>query len=515
MYIDENLKFEDIPSKLESIVKSMDDETLKKFRWFQEKAYTILEKYLFDYAILLQYEAKIIIAAIIAFVVKDPNTKKESTSLYYLPLIITKYLTNNDLISIIEGLNFKAFVYDGVDDIEYVKLLNKILREEGRIPFKSDAKLIAVRLKQEDIYKSRRLSNKSSNSLTFLQKDEIIKTYRKLVKGINPDLEMTLELRRMGFENVQDIRGYFLYQDKEGKKHTVAIVVEYIKNMGDMWQYTQDYLASLISRLSGCEDIDEGYVKSYCSDYIEEVKNIAGIIADMHIKLSQIDEEDFGKRDANTSDIQDLLKSIRSNFYRLLSFMKSGNFEEPIDSMIKEIVLQQDFLTAKLQEFENSSVFGKYMRCHGDLHLEQILKTENGYVIIDFEGEPTKPIEIRKKKISPLKDVAGMVRSFSYAACAAYFNYLQQSGTLENERIERLLSFWAEVVTQNFIESYVNLVRKEAPDIIPEDESFDAALALFKLDKALFEGLYEVNNRPLWFKIPLKGILECIKDLKF
>jgi len=281
-----------------------------------------------------------------------------------------------------------------------------------------------------------------------------------------------------------------------------------------MWQYTEEYLSSVISTLSDYDEIKESYVEGYLSNYLEEVRGIARIIADMHIKLSYIDKEDFAKRNVEISDVEEIVKSIKNNFTKLLNFVKLSTFDEQITSMIEEIVKQQDFLMSKLEEFKDTAVFGKYIRCHGDLHLEQILKTEEGYVIIDFEGEPTKPIEVRRKKISPLKDVAGMIRSFSYAAYAAYFNYLNAKGKFRDEKIEKALLWWEKAVTETFVENYLELVTREAPDIVPEGKNFDKALAIFKLDKALFEGIYEVNNRPSWFRIPLKGILECIEDLK-
>ncbi|HHW56845.1 MAG TPA: hypothetical protein GXX15_04055 [Clostridia bacterium] len=515
MYIGETFNFENIPEKLNDIVRNLNKDNFKKFRWFQEKAYDILDLFLFDYGILSKKEYEFIIAAIIAFVVKAPTSKKEITLLYYVPLIITPYFRNNDLIDIIESPNLKAFIYDGIDDIDYVRFLNKVLSEETAIKFDSGAQLIPYNLKKDDIYSSRRLSNKSSNSLTFLKKDEIVKTYRKFVKGINPDLEMTLELKNAGFRNVQDIRGYFLYEDSNGDKYTVAIIVEHIKNMGDMWQYTQEYILSMIiSILSDYEEFEEGYVEDYCNDYIEEIKEIARIIANMHIKLSSIDKEGFMKKDVEVSDVQEVVNSIKNNFVKLLDFIKLSTFEEKIASMIENIQKQREFLMGKLEEFENTAVFGKYIRCHGDLHLEQILKSEEGYVLIDFEGEPTKPIEMRRKKMSPLKDIAGMMRSFSYAAYAAYFNYLDTKGKSKEEKVEKILSAWEKLVTETFVENYLEVVMKKAPDIIPEGGNFDKVLAIFKLDKALFEGIYEVNNRPSWFKIPLKGILGCIEDLK-
>lgn len=516
MYNDEKLEFKEIPSKLNDIIKNIDNEKIKKFRWFQEKACTILEKYLYDYAILLQDEFKIIIAAIIAFVTENPETKERKTSLYYFPLIATKSkLLANDVLEVIMGSDFSASIYDAVDDIDYIKCIDKILYDESTAYFKSNAKLVSVKLEPQDIYRTEKLSNKSSNSLTFLKKDEIVKTYRKLADGINPDLEMTIKLREKGFKNVQGIRGYFLYIDKDRKNYTVAMVVEYIKNIADMWQYTQEYLKSFLTEIKNIKDVDPAFLENYCSDYLYQIKNIAEIIADMHIRLSSIQEDGFTKREPSSEDLDELLNSITGNFNTLLSFIKAEKFDEPINSMVKEISEQKDFLTIKINEFKGIyRNFGKYMRCHADLHLEQILKTKDDYILIDFEGEPTKPIGVRRKRVSPLKDIAGMVRSFNYAAYAAYFNYLEANCEDVNESIEKALTLWADVVTNSFIDCYFNAVKESAPDIIPDEEHFNTVLALFKLDKALFEGLYEVNNRPAWFKIPLKGILECIDDLK-
>ncbi|KUK09544.1 MAG: Uncharacterized protein, probably involved in trehalose biosynthesis [Caldanaerobacter subterraneus] len=483
---------------MEKIISQIKGENLKKFRWFQEKAHEILNLFVKDYLIVYERKEEILAVIILGIILKTPLSFNPFTAFYYLPVFISKNFKKADLIDEVEVEGERYFIYDAVDSLPYVKWLNEVLTTRKAVEFRSGAKLVPYVVKDEDIYKVERLSNKSTNSLTYLRKDEIIKTYRKFAEGINPDLEMTFDLKRAGFENVQDIRGYFLYELPTGEKYTVAMVVEYIKNEGDMWQYTQQYLKDVIYRRT--EGID-------FTEYVREVKEIARIIGEMHSKLS------FTKIDISQENVEKILESIKGNFSKLLAFVEGKQFDEGTTSLLDTIKDFGQFIFEGLDEFSHISL-GKYMRCHGDLHLEQILKTERGYVIIDFEGEPTKPVEVRREKISPLKDVAGMLRSFSYAAYAAYFNYLEKEMKREDEEVEKLLISWEKEVEEAFIEGYLKAVSEEASDVLPKEENFLKVLALFKLDKALFEGIYEVNNRPTWFKIPLKGILECIEELK-
>lgn len=517
MYIGKKVKFEEIISYLDTLIENIDNNKIKQFRWFQEKALTIIKKYLHDYVILVQSENKIIIAAIVAFVIKGLENDKEIISFYYFPVIISKEQYNiNDLLLTIDTENEQYYMYDAIDNIEYVVALDKLLDKGNIINFKSNSNLIPVKLKNIDVYNSFRLSDKSSNSLTVLRKDEIIKTYRKIAEGINPDLELTVKLKEKGFKNTQDIRGYFLYEDTDKNQYTTAMVVEYVKNKGDMWQYTQEYLSKVLENFKDIKHIYSFEIEKYFYDYIDEIRNIALIIADMHVKLSQIEEEDFLKIDPTSEDIKEILDRIKANFNILMNYTISRNFSETINELIRDIAFYNEFFNSDIYAIlDLYSDLGKYIRCHADLHLEQILKTENNYVIIDFEGEPTKSINTRRKKISPLKDVAGMVRSFNYAAYAAYFAYIKEHKQTDNEDIERILIQWSKSVTDVFLETYKSFVQKEAPDILPNEDNFNRVLALFKLEKALFEALYEVNNRPAWFKIPLKGIIECIDDIKF
>ncbi|WP_253667076.1 hypothetical protein [Thermoanaerobacterium thermosaccharolyticum] len=506
-------EFDGLISNLDSVIKSIKDEKIQKFRWFQEKALDIKNKRLFDYAILHIDKSIIIIAALIDFIFNTINGE-EKKSRYYFPLIVRKNILSDDYLTTYQESNYLAVIYDAVDDVEYIRCLDRILRDGKDVEFKSGGRLKPYMLLSHDIYSSERLNNKSSNSLTLLSKNEIVKTFRRMVHGMNPDLEMTYMLRKYGFLNVQDIRGYFLYVDRDNNIYTLSMFSQYIDNIADMWQYTQDYLRNFISKYDGSDCLN--YIYKNCGDYISEVNDISAMIANMHIKLSSIAEENFGVISPKESDVNDLVNQIISNLNLLFKYIGSGEYSGEIEYMIKDILENKDFLFDSISNIKDLvPYFGKYLRCHGDLHLEQLLKTGDGYILIDFEGEPTKSISERSRHISPLKDVAGMIRSFNYAAYSQYFEYKESGkGDLDIEKIENLLSVWATVITKSFIENYVNIINSNKKDLIPDLDHLSAILALFKLDKAIFEAIYEVNNRPSWFKIPLKGIIECIEEFK-
>ncbi|WP_044984021.1 MULTISPECIES: hypothetical protein [Thermoanaerobacterium] len=505
--------FDGFLSKIDYIVKTIKDDKIREFRWFQEKASYIKDKTLFDYAILSIDRSFIIIAALIDFIF-ETISGEEKKSRYYFPIIVRKNVLSDSCLAAYNDGNCVYSLYDAVDDVEYIRCLDDILRGGKEIEFKSGSRLKPYMILNHDIYSSKRLNNKSSNSLTLLSKNEIVKTFRRMANGMNPDLEMTYMLRKYGFHDVQDIRGYFLYDDGKGTIYTLSMFSQYIENVADMWQYTQEYLKDFVKKYDGSDFVS--FVYKNCGDYMGEVKRISELIANMHIKLSLINEGNFGVLEPNESHIDEITNQIISNFNLLLDYMKNQDYSDDVESLIKEIIDDKNLLLESIENIKSlAPYFGKYLRCHGDLHLEQLLKKEDGYILIDFEGEPTKSISERSRHMSPLKDVAGMIRSFNYAAYSQFFEYKENGkGGVDLEKVENLLSTWATVITSVFVENYVNLINEHDADLIPDERYITAILALFKLDKAVFEAIYEVNNRPSWFKIPLKGIIECIDELK-
>src|SRR5262249_9778587 len=158
----------------------------------------------------------------------------------------------------------------------------------------------------------------------------------------------------------------------------------------------------------------------------------------------------------------------------------------------------------------NAPIEAAKIRCHGDYHLSQVLRAERDYVILDFEGEPARSIKQRRAKQSPLKDVAGMLRSFSYAAYAGLFEFSRH----RHENMQRLVpwaEFWQKWVSEAFLKQYQSKA-KLAVFLPVRPEEFSILLKLFMLEKACYELVYELNNRPDWVCIPLKGILSLYRD---
>jgi len=154
--------------------------------------------------------------------------------------------------------------------------------------------------------------------------------------------------------------------------------------------------------------------------------------------------------------------------------------------------------------------FGRRIRIHGDYHLGQVLRAKDDFLIVDFEGEPARPLEERRRKQSPLRDVAGMMRSFSYAAFAA-LDLHKQRHPESSAALETWAAAWERAASAAFLSNYREVMAAN-PGLLPQPEQAQALLLAFLLEKALYELLYELNNRPSWLRIPLGGVLSLLRE---
>jgi trehalose synthase-fused probable maltokinase len=495
-----NRSFAHLEEELDDIAAYLNKELFKKARWFQQKSAEITAVELEDYlSFTTAAKEELLFSLVLNLKLALPTSKKPFTCIYYFPLLITHQQQSKEEWLTINGPRYRAYAYEAINEISYVRQIESFLHQEATRKLPRDSQLSGHWLKREEVSAARQFTDVSSNSITFLKKDEIMKTFRYLQSGINPELEISLKLQqKTDFTKFPHLKGYAVYQ-AENQDYIVALIQEFIENDGDLWSYTQQELKKLLS---------SGEVSK---NYIDLTGQVGRTIGELHLALASLEEEAFVPRLPQAKELVNWGQEVTEYFSRLLAHLQEE--EEISDS--KELILQLSANQERIEQIISSITdyqdqLGYFIRCHGDLHLEQLLKTEAGVVILDFEGEPAEDLAKRRCKTSPLKDIAGMLRSYNYAIYAAYFD-CTEAEQVSGKLIE-LLKGWEQDVREIFTTAYLKEIK--GADFAPNRACFNRLTALFELKKALYEALYEVNNRPKWLPIPLKGIIECIKKLE-
>jgi maltose alpha-D-glucosyltransferase/alpha-amylase len=366
-----------------------------------------------------------------------------------------------------------------------------------------------------------------SNTSVIYGSRFILKLFRRLQDGINPDLEIGRFLTKKGFSNLPPVAGSLEFRRERAEPDTVAILQGFVPNQSDAWEYTleslylyfeyvlthsRDKMAPLPREnyLELCrQDVPEE-TRRMIGYYLESVRQLARRTAQMHAYLaSDSDDPAFAPESFSKLYQRALYQSMRSLFVRVMAQFRKQFKKLPPDAQEPggRILDGQHDLLASLQSLIDRKIEGKRLRCHGDYHLGQVLYTGKDFVIIDFEGEPARPISERRIKHSPLRDVAGMLRSFHYAAYNALMTE-QSRGLFQPEELalmESWADYWHLWVTAVFMRQYYNDVPKGG--FLPKNiDQWGILLDALLLEKAIYELGYELNNRPAWIKIPLKGI---------
>ncbi|GAB6098173.1 hypothetical protein JCM16358_00520 [Halanaerocella petrolearia] len=507
-----DISFSELKEKVPSLIAQIDNSFFKEARWFQQKNAVIKDIAIVDNAQLLDNERELLSILILEFKLLDKVSNEVFEEKYYFPLLLSKYKLDTKIWIEVVGPDYQVYGYDGVHKLTYVQKMESFIRKGDRLELETGGKFLTDHFTDQEVNSASKLTDVSSNSITSVKEDEVVKTFRRLQPGINPDLEIGLNLQqKTDFDKFPRIKGYTLYQDTTGKEYNINLIQEFIESEGDLWAYTQDYLAGLFDYIQESKEEVSQLVADYNNDYCKLATNIGETIADLHLALASIDKEEFKPRSPREDELQKWTQEVKDNFYTLRDSLRQKNLPKQQD-VIGELLAREDNIDQLIEViFELGSDLGYFMRCHGDLHLEQLLKQGSDIIVLDFEGEPTKSISERRSKCSPLKDIAGLLRSYNYAAYAGYFNNLSDSNS--NNRLLKAIGIWEEEVVESFLESYLKQVRRES-NLLPTDDHIVQSIALYKLEKALYEGLYEVNNRPSWLKIPLQGIVSCLADLK-
>jgi maltokinase len=314
------------------------------------------------------------------------------------------------------------------------------------------------------------LRREQSNSSIIYDDRLIAKVFRKLESGINPDVEIS-EFFATTSANVASPKlvGSVTFSG-DGEELVVAILQQFVHNVGDGWGWLLEQL------------------RAGTSDAIASLRLLGQRTAEMHLALAAgEDDPDFAPEPFTNADLEAMQARLGREVDTTFSGLAQAEADDP--STLESIKLALLGLATSLDPFIGT----KRIRVHGDYHLGQVLRTvENNFSIIDYEGEPSRPIAERRKKWPALRDVAGMVRSFDYAA-----------ETIARERgAPGSMDEWRDAGTQEFLTGYRTTIG-EPNGLYPEDpEGFDLALAALIIEKALYEARYEMGNRPDWLPIP-------------
>jgi maltose alpha-D-glucosyltransferase / alpha-amylase len=353
-----------------------------------------------------------------------------------------------------------------------------------------------------------------SNSSVIYGDRLILKVFRRVEEGINPDLEIGLFLtEKAHFKHTPQVAGSLQYHTHDGKDRAQGILQAFIPNQGDAWRYTLTCLADFyrtVDQSSGEAQKRVEVVRAVAGPYLESAVLLGHRTAEMHRALaSDPDDRAFAPEPFTSEFQQQLEKSMLELTGRVF-----GQLREKLTSLPAELQSRAKFVSDSEKEIVHrfQSALGRPMhatrtRIHGDYHLGQVLYTGPDFVIIDFEGEPARSLAERRIKRSPLQDVAGMLRSFHYAAFAPLLTPPDGKPKRANEL--ETLGGWAESwnaeVADRFLASYFQ-TSGPAAFLQKSREETNLLLELHLLEKAVYELGYELNNRPSWVGIPLQGI---------
>jgi maltose alpha-D-glucosyltransferase/alpha-amylase len=457
---------------------------------------------------------------------------------YYLPLSIRPYSDAKALIdqsphAILANVTGarKGVLFDAwLDDLYARTILDALDRHEQMATKRGTIRAVQSRSFAQlrdalgrDFAISRMGVEQSNTSIMFGHR-LIVKLFRRLEPGTNPDLEISLQLtERAGFGRVPAVAGGFDYVAPGAQPVTLAMMQQLVPSQGDGWTHALgavgrfyeeigDQVAPDVSGPAWVAGLDlpEG-VTAAMAGYVDTAATLGRRTAEMHLALAgDTSEAAFAPEPLTRSDLDRLTAGATKQAQDALRALTAilADATDEVRAPAEHLLHSSDALLERIRRAPQLEFVVSKIRVHGDYHLGQVLWSEGDFFILDFEGEPARPLEERRLKQSPLKDVAGMMRSFGYAAYAGLFAFAS-SRRSEFPRLEAWARVWQLGASAAFLHTYFALVAESL--FVPRvEKDRDALLRLFLLEKALYELNYELNNRPDWARIPLRGILDLL-----
>ena len=492
---------------------------LRVQRWFGGKARGLKAVRISDWAPLPTS------GAVAFLVLLEVELSDGAADLYFAPLGITAGAAwppskSDHVLARLRGPGGEATLHDALADeaaddalLEAIERGKEFAMKSGRICAFPTAAYAELRGQTKESLPAVLKTATSSNSLVLYGQHLMMKLFRRLEIGVNPDFEIGRFLtEKSRFDRIPKAAGAMEYHRPGCAPVTLAFLQELVAHQGDGWTHALDALTHFFGKAAQRKDDAPLHERSLLeiadSDptpaAVETVGTFLGSAAtlgrrtaELHLALADGGgNPDFTPEALTPADWKALAADTREQARLALPALRAVHPQGDVSAL--------EGLLTSLQVKPLTLDAGK-IRCHGDYHLGQVLWVDDDFVILDFEGEPTRTIDERRAKQSPLKDVAGMLRSFDYAAYAGLFAFTQDRPN-DFTGLAPWAELWRRGVSAAFLRSYRATAANAA--FLPDNpEAFSALLDAFVLNKAFYELVYELNNRPDWVRIPLQGIL--------
>jgi maltose alpha-D-glucosyltransferase/alpha-amylase len=450
-------------------------------------------------------------------------TQRGATARYVLPMQIEWVRFDRErynpraFAAVRQGAREGTLLDVATDQIFIALLLRNLgealtVEEEGlRLEFRPTSKFSDKPIKPPEYIRA--VETEQSNSTALVDSDYVVKVYRKLETGVNPEIEIGRFLTEVaGFANTPALLGSVELVEGDSRS-AVAIVHAFVQNQGDAWTVTSAYLDRFVDEqrlLAASEHPGESEEQV---PYLRYMSQIGRRVAEMHLALAARDEfADFAPEPSTPADVQRWTEGVTTRAERVFDALKQRRetIKEADRLLVDQLQAQRASLHERLSALLAPDVDGLNIRHHGDFHLGQILIVKDDIFIIDFEGEPRRPLGERRRKAPAARDVAGRIRSIDYSATAALERALKVAPD-ENGKLGAALAEWRERAATTFLAAYREIMTNQR--LWPADPpAAERMLNFFLLEKAVYEIEYELAHRPEWLRVPLTGMIRILSQ---
>jgi maltose alpha-D-glucosyltransferase/alpha-amylase len=382
-----------------------------------------------------------------------------------------------------------------------------------RLEFRPTSRFADKPIRQPDHIRA--VETEQSNSTALVDHDYVVKVYRKLEPGINPEIEVGRFLTEVaGFANTPALLGSVELVEGDNKsKSAVAVVHAFVENQGDGWTVTSAYLDRFVDEQRLLAKSEHPGESEEQVPYLRYMSQIGRRVAEMHLALASRDDlPDFAPEPIRPDDVKRRIDEVTSRAERVFDTLKQrrDSLREADRQMVDQLLAERPALRDRLSAMLPADIDGLNIRHHGDFHLGQMLIVKDDIFIIDFEGEPRRPHDERRRKAPAARDVAGLIRSIDYSATAALERAMKVAPD-EHGKLGAVLAEWRERAAAAFLAAYRETMISQ--HLWPADPlAARQMLDFFVLEKAFYEIEYELAYRPDWLRLPLTGALRILSE---